>query len=402
MGTARARSGLSPSVKPVEADGLFYRLIVRLHRHSLGRDDFQASRHWQKGLVLKDQHGNRALLEYVDHDVHVRVRGVYPPVFLHQLTSMVKDIVEEFWPGLLCRIMVPCRSSCGLKRPGHGRFELSKLIESLAKNRPDFPCKAPNCEEWQPIAELMHNAPAPSASDAALHEKLDRILTNTESLPILQAQVAEKFTELYQRLDDDGKHGPRLFSMSFLDPGFLDRPDWLATKVRITLWCEHAQVPLCLLDNQPWKPGSAGVYAFDMPRQWVTQVAPVARIIGRTLGLGVRVATAGLAAGTNIDAYANELGFGEKSVEAMTKLVDYADAWQQGARRGPRDAAQDEPLFAEGAALRAFQDFVRKQDPSFGGLERVWDQQTGRYIWVHRRYRDIYAPPLRGLAADDD
>ena len=38
---------------PAPAEGLIYRLIVRLHRYSLGRKDEQQSRHWQTGLVQK-------------------------------------------------------------------------------------------------------------------------------------------------------------------------------------------------------------------------------------------------------------------------------------------------------------------------------------------------------------
>ena len=39
------------------AEGLFYQLIVRLHKYSLGRADYASSVHWQRGLVLEDDTG---------------------------------------------------------------------------------------------------------------------------------------------------------------------------------------------------------------------------------------------------------------------------------------------------------------------------------------------------------
>jgi hypothetical protein len=53
------------------AEGLFYQLIVRLHKYSLGRADYNASVHWQRGLVLEDEYKSRAFLEHVGNDVRI-------------------------------------------------------------------------------------------------------------------------------------------------------------------------------------------------------------------------------------------------------------------------------------------------------------------------------------------
>ena len=58
------------------AEGLFYQLIVRLHKFSLAREDFNASVHWQRGLILDDDYNGRALLEHIGNDVRITVRGV--------------------------------------------------------------------------------------------------------------------------------------------------------------------------------------------------------------------------------------------------------------------------------------------------------------------------------------
>lgn len=46
---------------PAIADGLFYRLIVRLHKYSLGRTNYEHSIHWQRGLMLDNEYNGRAL-----------------------------------------------------------------------------------------------------------------------------------------------------------------------------------------------------------------------------------------------------------------------------------------------------------------------------------------------------
>jgi hypothetical protein len=54
-------------------------------------------------------------------------------------------LVESFWEGLRCDVMVPCIKPCGRDVPGTGLYEVQKLIDSKRKNRPEFPC--PVCNE---------------------------------------------------------------------------------------------------------------------------------------------------------------------------------------------------------------------------------------------------------------
>ena len=82
------------------AEGLFYQLIVRLHKYSLGRLNYNDSVHWQRGLVLDHAYNGRALLEHKGNDVHITVRAPYPERFLTMLTEEAKYLVESFWEGL--------------------------------------------------------------------------------------------------------------------------------------------------------------------------------------------------------------------------------------------------------------------------------------------------------------
>lgn len=55
-----------------KAEGLFYQLIVRLHKYSLGRIDYSESLHWRRGLMLYDDYNGRALLEHEGDDRNLR------------------------------------------------------------------------------------------------------------------------------------------------------------------------------------------------------------------------------------------------------------------------------------------------------------------------------------------
>ncbi|MBE0680290.1 MAG: hypothetical protein IH589_00110, partial [Anaerolineales bacterium] len=140
------------------AEGLFYQLIVRLHKYSLGRADYNASVHWQRGLVLEDDFKSRAFLEHVGNDVRITVRSPYPEGLLGMLTREVKFLVESFWEGLRCDVMVPCIEPCGKNMPGTGLYNVSNLIESKREGQPKYPC--PACNKWQDIDSLLRNAPA--------------------------------------------------------------------------------------------------------------------------------------------------------------------------------------------------------------------------------------------------
>lgn len=90
------------------AEGIFYQLIVRLHKYSLGRNNFHQSIHWQRGIVLQDEYGARALVEHIENNIRIRVRSPYPERFLSAITYDVKWLVESFWEGLRCEVTVPC------------------------------------------------------------------------------------------------------------------------------------------------------------------------------------------------------------------------------------------------------------------------------------------------------
>jgi len=216
------------------AEGLFFQLIVRLHRYSLGRVNYPESLHWQRGLVLDADYNGRALLRHIGNDVHITVRAAYPQGFLNTLTDEVKYLVESFWEGLRCEVTVPCLATPDCK----GLFEVSKLIDNKKRKRPEMPC--PICNEWQNIDGLLLNAPAAQPdvtriilsefadvkaevekARTRLSEKMsyqgDKIMNRFDRLDNRTrralSQVDKTYSDLLQILTDEAKEGPRLFSL---------------------------------------------------------------------------------------------------------------------------------------------------------------------------------------------
>ena len=252
------------------AEGLFYQLIVRLHKYSLGHANYNDSVHWQRGLVLDNAYNGRAFLEHKGNDVHITVRAPYPERFLAMLTEEVKYLVESFWEGLRCDVTVPCLNP----KPCLGLFEVAKLIENKRRNRPEQPC--PICNEWQSIDSLLLNAPAATPSIsldellkqfAQVRDQLGEVNVNTQRI---LSQVDKNYADMIRVFTDEAKEGPRLFSLVPVDRSNFNPKKWARAKFRLTLWCEHSRRPLPELYEDKKK----GMYEIELDREWFKKSAP--------------------------------------------------------------------------------------------------------------------------------
>ena len=393
-------------------EDLLYKLIVRLHKYSLGRCNYEKSIHWQRGLMLDNDYNGRALLEYVDTDVKITVRAAYPERFLSYLTEEIKWLVEHFWEGLRCNVMVPCIAPCGKNLPGNGLFEVEKLIESKKKSRDDYPCPISGCGEWQNIDRLLNNAPTaqPPSQEIGIQQfrnivkdelkiiRQDLVIVDRrgqerfESLSQDQrkilSQIDEEFASLMQLLTDEAKDGPRLFSFKAIDPKFFDRPKWLSTKLQITLWCEHSRQPLPALNPHDKQ---KGVYELEVSREWFTKAAPYLKLLTGTLSLVLPVAASATKFMLDDATYKGieeELDLGQKSIDSTLKGSDLATNlstemdtrdWQQG----------ESAMRAQGSILRELHALLKAKDPGFGGLVRVQNRRR-EFLWVHEQFVDEY------------
>ena len=392
------------------AEGLFYQLIVRLHKYSLGRFNYENSVHWQRGLMLDNDYNGRAFLEHIGTNVKITVRAAYPEFFLYELTKDVKWLVETFWEGLRCEVMVPCIEPCGKEHPGTGLFEVQKLIESKRQGMPKFPCMISGCNQWLDIDELMRNAPASRKAPAEkmlvgeledVKDRLDsirkdiRVLDSREQQRFQQldendrrilSQADERFAILMQMLIDEAKDGPRLFSFKPLNPGFFDRPKWVSEKFQLTLWCEHSRKPLPALNNG----NQQGVYELELNREWFTKAVPYFKLLTGTLSLVLPVAastTKFMLDDATYKGIQEELDLGQKSLEFGIKSSDIAVDWQT--KRDSAEFGQGNIIRAQGAMLRELHGFLKEKDPGFGGLVQVQNKRR-EFLWVHPQFVDEY------------
>lgn len=397
------RSGQSAA-----AEGLFYQLIVRLHKYSLGRVNYNDSAHWQRGLVLDDDYNGRALLEHTGNDIRITVRAAYPESFLSVLTHEVKWLVESFWAGLRCDVMVPCLEPRSTGESCIGLFEVRKLIENKRRNRLEQPC--PVCNEWQSIDHLLRNAP--TAQPKPIEELLSLGLAEAKSelskareqliaqpgeflrrfdgldlsTQRILSQADANFTALMQTLIDEAKEGPRLFSIQPIESGFLDLPKWVSQKFRVTLWCEHSRVPLTAWNGENDK---HGVYELELPRDWFVKAAPFLKILTATLSLVLPMASSTIKLGLDDAAYKRiekELDFAQKAIDSVGKgLEKPKDLLGQRSL----DVEHGQAVEAQGAILRQLQVWLKAKDPGFGGLVRVQNKRH-EFLWVHPRFEAEY------------
>ncbi|MCA9920890.1 MAG: hypothetical protein KC421_00890, partial [Anaerolineales bacterium] len=351
--------------------------------------------HWQRGLVLDDDYNGVALLVHKGNDVHITVRAPYPEGFLQRLTGDVKYLVESFWEGLRCDVMVPCIAPCGQNDPGNGLYEVSKLIDSKRKNRPEYPC--PACHEWQNIDSLLRNAPAARplpthvidnrevlAEVRRLHGRFDKLDAGQK---ILLSQADANYTSLLQLFTDEAKEGPRLFSFVPVDRSNFNPKKWIRAQFRLTLWCEHSRLPLPSLNGPDSK---KGVYEIELTRDWFKKAGPYLKFLTGTLSLALPVASSAIKFDLDDTAY--------KAIEEQLDLsrniisATIGEGGKIGELIGPTDTTaleHGEAIRAEGGALRELHALLKKQEPSFGGLVRVLNKRQ-EFLWVHEQFAGEY------------
>lgn len=385
------------------AEGLFYQLIVRLHRYSLGRADYAKSIHWQRGLVLEDDTGARAFLEHIANDIRITVRSPYPERFLAALTYDVEWLVGSFWEGLRCEVTVPCTTTSADGGRCSGLFDVKDLMDDLKNNRPEQKCS--RCKRWLPIETLLRNAPAARANPIdELIAKQDEVLQQLDGIRVqlrehdglmigrfdrvdaagreIVSKVKAAYTGLMRTLLDEAKDGPRLFSLEPVDSSFL-RPGWVSQTFRITLWCEHSRRPLWYFTPEGDK---SGIYEVTIPRDWLVKSAPILKTFTTILSLVVPVVVPAANLLLDETAYKNiekGLKLGEKCFDSVMKGGKEVGEWI-GKDDAP-DVPHGEGIRARGAVLRQLHVWLKKEDPGFGGLVRVQNKRQ-EFLWVHPQF----------------
>ena len=327
------------------------------------------------------------------------------------LTSEVKWLVESFWAGLRCEVVVPCVEPCGKKQPGQGVFEVQKLIAFKRQGMKAFPCMVSGCNQAQDIDSLLRNAPAArrtsveqllaegfgqmrsrldgvreqlNQQDRAAEQRFQVLDLNDRRI---MSQVEDAFTGLMQTLTDEAKDGPRLFSFQPIDPDFFGRPKWVSEKFRVTLWCEHSRVPLPGLNG---KEDRRGVYDLNLPRDWFVKAAPFLKVLTGTLSLVLPVASSTtklLLDDATYKGIEKELDLGQKSLDSTLKGGEKVGSWLS--QSDAPDLERGDAIQAQGAVLRQLHAWLKERDPGFGGLVRVRNKRQ-EFLWVHPQFEKEY------------
>ncbi|MEM7531454.1 MAG: COR domain-containing protein [Chloroflexota bacterium] len=391
------------------AEGLFYQLIVRLHRYSLGRTHYHDSVHWQRGLVLDHDYNGRALLEHIGHDIRITVRAPYPEGFLTMLTSEVKYLVESFWEGLRCDVMVPCMTPCGKEQPGIGLFEVEKLIAFRRQGMTIFPCMVSGCNQIQQIDALLSNAPAvrplPVNELIANRDILEEVRGVRRLLQAHDEHTTQQFSNLHvsiretmskidatyvnfiRALDDEAKEGPRLFSFVPVDRTNFNPREWTSSKFRLTLWCEHSLRPLPELNGED---STKGVIELELTRNWFKKSAPFLKVMVGTLSLVSPIVTSGIKLEMDDASFAaieEQLDLNTEIIDASISGGEQIGNWLNA--DDDTSLAHGERTHAHGATLRELHALLKEKDPGFGGLVRVRNKRQ-EFLWVHPDFEGEY------------
>ena len=377
--------------KPTIEERLMYRLIVRLHRFSLGRMNFNDSCHWKKGILLDDGFNGRALIQETNGDYKVTVRAAYPDTLMHIVCEEIRWLVNSFYKGIDCITCVPCTDSC------KGVFSLRALIEHKKEDISKIMCSVcGNFYEIDPLIISVNRSPGIqdvlTEIKRGQREISEALLNGFQSMDTKLrhglSQIDEQFKVLLAVLNDPAKEGPRLFSLEPVNPKFWDKPKWISQKFRLTLWCEHARLPVSLIENN-----NRGVYELELTQDWIIKVAPLLKVIATTLQLTLPVVAPTIKMMTEDTAYKDfekQLEFGIKLSDSAIKSSEHVVDWLN---TGNQIKTEQSYHFikAQGALLRILHGILKQVDPNgeFGGLVRVQNKRH-EFLWVHPKNEHEY------------
>lgn len=389
---------------------LIYQLIVRLYNYSLGKDNFNDSAHWRRGLILENESYGRALIEYKDNDIIIIVRAPYPELFLSTLTGEVKYLIESFWENLRCKLMIPCPNPSGCK----GLFELEEILKLKRKGKPEYPCA--ECNEWSNIEKLLRNVPSEQPAVQQNFSAISVISFEVElqKLRYLLSNEPQKAMSFFNYYDDTSLHtlerankrykdflrifaneihtGPRLLSISPIDGLNFNSNDWDQSRFRLTLWCEQMRLPLWVLNE---KAERAASYEIELDHDWFNNVAPylkeVAKMLDDIFPISLAAAKIPILA-QDYEFIVSELEFMQtlsvplpKKSKEKTPPLESVDFSKIETMLGSLFSNAIITYDEEREGLQKIRALIKNADPDFGGIIRISD--NGQNVaWVHKNY----------------
>lgn len=412
------------------APGLIPWLTARHHEASVGK-------HWRSGVFLhhpiKAYH-SQALLELggtgtrKDTELRLDVLAPAPEHYFNVLWDSIEHLITHRWPGLEYQLLVPCPGPAkGLDGDGArcpGRFPLEDLIRKRGKGKSIVECG--KCDEDIEIAELLTSFPAavwptgpgspatlvisgPGYGNVVQAGAIHGIISLPDATAVnetAKGEVADGLAVLSAQLTDiayvvrrtlrvvstEVKDCPRMFTLTAAERTLKTRLRADQHQYKLTLWCEHPG------EEHPWERAS---YDIREPREWVTRIAPYARVVLAILK--VAVPAVGSIVGGYDPIVTQPIAQGYLSAtEAVLDALPGGDptgpvsSGDEGAAREAGTAGHEGGLpVAEGEGLRALRGaiFANDEARAFGGLRRVMSP-SGDLLWVCAHHYPIYDPGL--------
>lgn len=378
-------------------EGLIYRLIVRLHQFSLGRERYEQSLHWTGGLVIDHGFHGRALIKLGRSQLTVTVKAVVPEYLLTMIVEEVRAHVGDFWQGVKVHTLVSCGGSCSDPEASRrGQWELERLFNRRIKGKPEITCGS--CDEDVSIQELLNSVDTPSTPDGRLvqavesaldpsfNQQVTSILSNldfskrTHDAMRVITRAESYLQDILRALEDEAAFGPRLFTIEFLganQPASVHDADLLC---RVTFWCEYARKPVWEISGEPM----VGVYELNLSVTWLSRAASWVNAMAALLEVALPVGVGDVTPVHELrDAIATQRGRVESS------YID--NSWPARSFTSTAELAHTGALLRELHAVLADRTQLTGR-PSIGGLVRV--RSRGRYLWVHPRFEAELNPGL--------
>ena len=362
------------------APGLIQWLTVRHHRDS-------TDVYWRRGVFLRHRiaaYGSEALLELRGStELAVQVRAPSPDLYSNVLRDSIEDLLTRRWPGLDYRLYIPCPGKTADGSPCTGVFPLDGLLRQREGGQATVACM--DCPATPDISVLLTGFAGPAVSLAAELEQVNsRLADLTAGITSVQgqaAQIADTVRRVHQIVGTEVTDCPRLFTLAPAPLTGVKRTLIHQDHYRLTLWCEHPGY------EHPWEPAT---YNLDPPKEWLTQIAPYAVLVFRTLQLIVPLAGAVAIAALPTAQQSS----GQTHLEVMKAIVTDLPTTQE-ARAESLAGSTGQLTAAEGAALRGIRAIIFEHDQlrAFGGLHRV-QAPAGDLLWVCQNHYSDYDPGL--------
>lgn len=349
--------------------------IAREHRYTTGL-------HWRTGALLHDRDPQTPAWALISDDgreqptVTIRVTGSYPVRFLSVLTEAFNNIINDRYPGLVEKRLIPCACQDGAGQRCDHAFTLNALLAEATDTDPDADHKV-RCEvSGRKIeAAIMLDGLRGTglvAEFESVHRRLDTLDTSLSRVEAGQQAMLNGIRTLLEDRANADVRCPAVFSIQADGTSRVLRRD----KYKLSLWCEWPSGPHLLDDG-------AGDYPIDTVPDALARYLPYLRHLISALDL---LAPGVVAA-----------GLGERArgtVEAAAATVGFIDThFGRESPGGLRSAVPAGPYrrTAVGADFRELRNLLERLEnehrKNWGGLAPVSRPEDRRIIYLCREHR---------------